>query len=200
MPDALTEALFTIFRAVATFVGAFIGWVLGGPLTRLAYRLAARRPAPGWLPPLGKLGGALLIAALIWYHLPFGGGPGWGFGGSGLGAGSGEGAGPGKGKSKTSVEGEGHGNTETATRTKLEIELLGGANVAEGRYYLMRRKPPAKTLAEVEAEVKGQADKLEVHLVFPETEDNLATRHPAAGRLRRLLADYRIPVVEGAGK
>jgi hypothetical protein len=195
----MTGALFIMIRAVAAIIGAFIGWVLGGPLTRLAYRLTVRRPAPGWLPPLGRFAGALVVATLVFLFLPLGGGSGWGWG-SGWGTGAGEGTGEGKGKGKGKIEGEGDGKTETATRTQLEIELLGGANVAEGRYYLVRRKPPAKTLTEVEAEIKDQADKLEVHLVFRETDDNLATRHPAAGRLRRLLADYKIPVVEGAGK
>jgi hypothetical protein len=194
--------LFILIRGLVALAAAFVGWVLGGLLTRGVYRLVAGKPAPGWLPPLGKVTAACVLAVLVFLFLPLGGGDGWGWGpgwGSGPGEGQGKGAGDaaasnGDGKKETKKPGK----NETATRTQLEIELLGGADVKDGRYYLLKRQPPAKTLAEVEAELRDQAEKLEVHLIF--TDRSVATSHPAAGRLRDLLRQHKVPMVEMPGR
>jgi hypothetical protein len=197
-------ALYILVRGLVALAAAFAGWVLGGLLTRGLYRLFAGKPAPGWLPPLGKVTAACTLAVLVFLFLPLGGGDGWGWG-PGWGAGPGEGEGKGKGRGDaTTANGDGNGaakkksKNETATRTQVEIELLGGADVKDGRYYLVRRQPPAKTLAEVEAELGDPTDKLEVHLIF--TDRSVATSHPAAGRLRDLLRQHKVPMVEMPGR
>jgi hypothetical protein len=185
--------LYILIRSVVALVGALVGYVLGGIVTRLGYRFTAGRPAPGWLVPIGKVGGAGLLGTLLFWFLPLGGGEGWGWGpGWGMGPADGAGTAAGDGKKK---DGDGSGPVTTTVREKLEIELIGGARVkSDGRYYLVKRLEPPQTLAEVEALLKPQADKLEVHLVF--TDGSVATSHPAAHRLRDLLRQCEIPTVE----
>jgi hypothetical protein len=195
-------ALYILVRGLVALAAAFVGWVLGGLLTRGVYRLFAGKPAPGWLPPLGKVTAACTLAVLVFLFLPLGGGDGWGWG-PGWGSGPGDGQGKGKGDATATngdadTDAKNSGKKETATRTQLEIELLGGADVKEGRYYLLKRQPPAKTLAEVEAELREHTDKLEVHLIF--TDRSVATSHPAAGRLRELLRQNKVPMVEMPGR
>lgn len=193
-------ALFLIVRGIVALVGGFVGWIAGGLVVRLLYRVLARRPAPGWLVPLGKAGCGTLLAVLIFLFLPLGGGDGWGWGpGFGIGPGTGPGqngeTGEDDGKKKGNAEGKGGpSQLETATRTQLDIELVGGADVMNGRYYLINREPPPQSLAAVEETIKERSDKLEVHLIF--TDASVATSHPAAWRLRELLRQYKIPMVE----
>lgn len=183
---------FLFIRIAAAIGGALVGYFLSGPVLRMLYRLAFQRPAPGWLLPLGKLSSATVIGLLIFFFLPLGGGDGWGWGpgwGTGAGSDGGDKAGKSKGKQAASSEG--------AVREKLEIELLGGKKYAgDERFYLVKRTPPAKTLAEVEELLKDQADKLEVHILLTDESESVARSHPAFRRLRDLLQRYRIPTVE----
>lgn len=194
----MMETLFLLIRCVVALGAGFVGWILGGPAIRSMYRLAARKPAPGWLGPIGKFAGAVLVAFLVFLFLPLGGGsglgwgPGWGSGAGGAGGNS-EG-GKGKGDQGTPHDLKKDGKGAPVAREKLEIELLGGAKITgEGRYYLLKRLPPAKTLPEVEAELKDRASKVEVHLVF--TDQSVAENHGAVRRLRDLLGQLQIPTL-----
>jgi hypothetical protein len=183
---------FLFIRIAAAIGGALVGYFLSGPVLRMLYRLAFQRPVPAWLLPLGKLGSAAIIGVLIFFFLPLGGGDGWGWGpGWGTGAGGDDGGKAGKSKSKQTA------STDGAVREKLEIELLGGKKYAgDERFYLVKRTPPAKTLAEVEELLKDHADKVEVHILLTDESESVARSHPAFRRLRELLQRYRIPTVE----
>lgn len=189
----ITAPIFWLIKIAAALGGAIIGYLVSGPVIRLSYRAAFRRPVPGWLLPLGRLAGATLAGALL-FMLATLGGNGLGWGGSGLGLGAGPGTGPGADKSGTEKGKPGRGKGEKATREKLVIELLGGHRVAgDQRYYLLKVDEPAKTLGEVEDFVKTKADTLEVHVKL--TDDSVAASHPAVGRLRELLQRYQVPTV-----
>jgi len=171
---------------------AVIVFFLSGPALRGLYRVAFHRPIPGWLLPLGKVTAALVTAVVVFWFLVWGPGGGWGLGPGG-GPGSSQG-GNGPGKSSGATDKPLAKNGKAPAREKLVIELLGGNRVGpDGRYYLLRREPPAKTLHELEDVLKEKADKLEVHVLF--TDDSVAAGHPAVRRLRDLLQQYRIPTV-----
>src|SRR5689334_18126058 len=88
----ITATVFWVVRLAAGFGGALVGWFVTGPVTRLLYRGAFQRPAPGWLVSWARLGGAALVGLLLFYFLPLGGGRGFGWG-----PGAGSGPGPGRG-------------------------------------------------------------------------------------------------------
>ena len=184
----MTAALFLFVKTAAAIGGALIGYLVSSPVVRLLYRLAFGRPVPGWFLPLGRLAGAALLGALLFFLVSLGG-SGFGWGGPG---GLGIGLGPGTGKT-----GDGRGTPSAgakATREKLVIELLGGNQVgAEQRYYLLKDQEPAKTLGEVEELIKVKADKIEAHIVL--TDESVATSHPALARLHELLQRYQVPTV-----
>lgn len=184
----MTAGVYLLIRIAAAVGSAIIGYFVMGPALRLLYRLAFQRAVPGWALPLGRLAGAGLVGALVFFFLPLGGGPGWGWG-PGWGAGPGDGASKGESGDKVKVT---NGTKKSAVREKLVIELLGGKRyLGEGRYYLIKSEPPARTLGEVEEHVKDKADKLLVHLLI--TEESVAASHPAVARLRDLLQRYQIP-------
>ena len=185
----ITAPVLLFIKIAAAAGGALVGYFVSGPIVRLLFRLAFQRPAPGWFVPLGRLGGAALLGALLFFLVSLGGG-GWGWGGGG----SGFGAGPGTGKAGSEQGKPGTGKSDKPTREKLVIELLGGNRVAgDLRYYLLDSAQPAKTLAEVEALLKEKADKLEVHVGL--TDESVAASHPAVARLRELLHRYQVPTV-----
>ena len=74
-----------------------------------------------------------------------------------------------------------NGAKKGAVREKLVIELLGGSRyMGEGRYYLIKSQPPARTLGEVEEHIKDKSDKLLVHVLI--TDESVAASHPAVAR------------------
>lgn len=186
----MTAAIYLVIRSVAAVAGALLGYFVTGPVLRLLYRLALGRPVPGWLLPLGRLGGAALIGALIFFFLPLGGGPGWGWGpgwGAGLGEGTGQSDNGDKGKAA-------NGAKKGPVREKLVIELLGGSRyLGEGRFYLIKSEPPARTLGEIEEYIKDRADKLLVQIQV--TDESVAPGHVAVSRLHELMQRYQIPTV-----
>lgn len=187
----ITAPIFWLIKIAAALGGAIIGYLISGPAIRLLYRLAFQRPAPGWMVPLGKLGGAALLGALFFFMVSLGG-SGWGWGGGG--GGSGDGVGPGTGPTSGDKPKPGMGTNEKATREKLVIELLGGNRVgADGRYYLLNGREPAKTLGEVEDVIKQKPDKIIANLQF--TDESVALRHPAVERLRDMLQRHQVPIV-----
>ncbi|MCI0639348.1 MAG: hypothetical protein L0Y72_27170 [Gemmataceae bacterium] len=200
----LTTPIFVVLRFVAAVGGAFAGWFAGPPIARFLCRLAFHRPLPGWLRPVTRLSGSLLFAFLVYFFLPLGGGPGFGWGpGAGGAPGPGQGTGKENGVASNKEKNEGKdpsgGNDKkmppTLVREPVDIELIGGERYkGDGRYYLMRRKEPPRTLDEVEAFFKEHKDRLEVHIIL--TEESVGTRQGALGRLRDLTKKYKIPTVD----
>lgn len=189
-------SLFWAIRAAVALVACVVGWFLAPVLTRFLYRLAFHRPLPGWGTFLSRLGGALVLGFLAFYYVPLGGGAGWGWGpggggGPGLGPGSGGGTNDGKGKGgKVADDKKGLAKIPNS----LEIELLGGERYKQDeRYYLIERKPPAKTLDEVEDYLKNQKD-VSVLFIVLLPEESVGSKHPAVGRLKTLAESYKIKV------
>jgi hypothetical protein len=187
-------------RIVVALIGVFIGWIIAAPLVRIFFRLAFQRPAPGWLQSGSKLAGSLLLGFLIFMFLPLGGG-----GGGGLGTGGGTGDGTGKGSGKDSGNGSVVKNGDKGqpdkknsipspkTRQPLEIEIIDVDRYkGDEHYYLLQRKEPAKTLAEVEEHIKDKKDKLEVHILMT---TNSVSRREAQDPLEDLTKRYEIPSV-----
>lgn len=187
------ESFVWLIKIAAALGGAIVGFLLSGPALRLLYRLAFQRPVPAWLVPVGKFAGAAACAALFFILVSLGGGWGFGLGPGDGGKGGGYANGDsGKTKDKRKTP---DGSGPKIGRTKLEIELVGGANFkGEGRFYLVERRPPAKTLEEVETLIREQAGNLEVHLVF--TDESVGEKNPPVGLLCDVLQRHGVPFVK----
>jgi hypothetical protein len=178
----LSAAALMVLRVIAAIGGAFVGWFVSDPLARITYRLVARKPIPGWSLPWIKLSAAVIVALLVYFFIPLGGGPGgWGYG-PGLGGGPGLGPGEG-GKGTDSAPNSGVKGDDKAlptdknavrdkrsgpvVRKPVEIEVLGAKRyTGEERYYLVRPTDKARTLKEVEAYFKEHGGTLELHVVL----------------------------------
>lgn len=206
----LGEAAIEVVRVIAGVGGAFVGWFVSDPLARLTYRLAIQKPIPSWTLPFAKVGGAATLGLLVYFLVRIGGGPdGWGYG---PGVGGDPGKGPGEGKDKTALTKDVKSDDKkpgvddavkpadksppAVVRKIVEIEILGGERylrVGEERYYLLRTTGKAMTLEEVDAYLKENRAKLELHVVV--TEDSpakgLGIREDLVERANR----YEIPQV-----
>lgn len=187
--------LFFAIRITFAIVGLIIGWFAGGPLSRLMYRVAFRRPIPGWLLPWMKAcwGGGL--AALLFFFLPLGGGGGWGAGGAGWGLGNGAGTGTDGAKDgKTGGDPVAKVSAKKGRET-LTIELVGGVRyMGEDRYYLIDRKEPPTSLAAVEKKIATATSSLEVEILLGKDEDRtVGPGHDAVKALRELADQHKIP-------
>lgn len=190
-----------IVRLIAAVGGFVVGYMISGPLWRLVWRLAARKPVPGGLLPVLKTCTGLVVAALLYTLVGFGGGGGWGWGpggGGGFGPG-GTGAGDGKaGPSGPAGDGKGKGTgatVKTPGREIFEVEMLGGARyLGDGKFYLINRTSPPVALDEIETAFKARPDKLELHIHY--VPDSVGQRTGPAERLRDLASKYQIPLVE----
>jgi hypothetical protein len=196
----VTATVLWVLRIGLALGGAVIGWFVSGPVIRLLYRGAFRRPAPGWLMPWARLGGAALVGLLIFYYLPLGGGGGWGWG-LGAGAGPGLGTGDGSGYTKAEKAAIADKNGETSKKNyleALEIELVGGTSYqGEGRFYLIKRRQPAVNLAEVDDHIKKNKERLGEYVTIILTPESVAAQHGAVLRLVTIIEDNgRIPQVK----
>ena len=187
----LTIGLFWALRVAAAIGAALVGWFVSGPILRLAYRGLARRPAPNWLMPWARLGGAALCGLLAYFFLPLGGGGGLGWG---PGAGGGPGIGPGTGLTKATPGDEGkQQSTEAAKATvkpleNLEIELIGGKRYrGDGRYYLINRREPVVTLEEVEKYLRENAAHLAEYVTIVLAPTSVDAQHGAVLRLSTVI-------------
>lgn len=182
-----------VLKIVAGLGGAVFGWFLTGPLVRLFHRAAFRKPVPKWLLPWTKLAGALALGLLLYYVTNWGGGAGWGWGpgsggGPGLGAGDGSGAKPAKDKATDKA-----GSTTQKRRDPFDIEIIDvDTYKGDEKYYLLKRKPPAKSLTEVEDFLKDNKDRLEVHVIQT---NNSVSEVEGLTPLRTLTQKYEIPIV-----
>jgi hypothetical protein len=204
----LPQAALMVLRVIAAIGGAFVGWFLSDPLARISYRLVAHKPIAGWTLPWIKMSGAVLVALLVYFFIPLGGGSGgWGFG-PGLGGGPGLGHGEG-GKDKASPTPEKSAKVDKKTaaedkavardkrqsavvRKPVEIEVLGAKRYqGEERYYLLRANGKALNLKEVEAYFKEHRDTLELHVVL--TDDSPDEGLGIVEDLTRLASRLEIP-------
>lgn len=185
----LSGPLYLFMRLAAALGGLVAGWFLSGPISRLLYRIIARKPIPSDVLAWCKVGGAALSAFLIFYFLPLGsGGGGHGHGPGNGGAGEGKGSGTGHGDATKKGDGGDKGNGD-AKRDTIAIELLGGDSYKDDqRYYLLDRKPPAVSLKEVDQLFQDKRGKLQVLIVL--TRDSVGERHGAVTRLQNLARKY----------
>ena len=194
----MVATLFWGLRVAAGIGAGLVGWFLTGPIVRLLYRGAFRRPAPGWLLPWARLGGAAVIGLLVFYYLPLGGGGGFGWG---AGAGGGPGRGPGDGSSTTKKDQLAETEKANVVKTpikgleNLEIELIGGKRYRDdGRYYLINRREPEVALEDVEDYLKKNKDRLAEYVTIVLTPTSVDAQHGAVLRLNTVIEKYdRIP-------
>ena len=194
----VVATLFWGLRVAAGIGAGLVGWFLTGPVVRLLYRGALRRPVPGWLLPWARLGGAALLGLLVYYYLPLGGGGGFGWG---AGAGGGPGRGPGDGSATTKNDKPADAEITNIAKApikgieNLEIELIGGKRYRnDGRYYLISRQEPAVGLEEVEDYLKKSKDRLAEYVTIVLTPKSVDAQHGAVLRLNTVIEKYdRIP-------
>ncbi len=189
-----------VLRVIAAVGGAFVGWFLSDPLARVAYWLAVQKAIPGWTLPWLKLSSAVLVALLVYYLIPLGGGPGgWGYG-PGLGGDPGLGAGAkdagtaavDAGKARSDKVKPPEKSPEAVVRKPIEIEVLGGKRYpGDERYYLLRTTGKAMTIGEVEMYFKENGRKLELHVIL--TDDSPDDVTGVTEALTRLAGRYQIP-------
>jgi hypothetical protein len=160
------EVVSFTLKVMATAGGAILGWFVTPPVVRLLVRLAIHKSAPKPLVTVGRLMGALLVAAVVWSIWSFGSGQGWGFG-SGWGGSPGSGQGKG-GTGKQEVAKNDVQKDDTAREKdkkkavlpvadKLTVRMRGGTGVEiEERFYLVDNKP--RTLNEVKQILKDGRD------------------------------------------
>jgi hypothetical protein len=196
----VAATLLGLVRLAAAVGGALLGWFVTGPVARLLYRAAFRRPVPGWLLPWARLGGAALAGWLFFCFLPLGGSGGFGWG---PGAGGGAGLGPGDGSGNTTLADKAAPADEAASKkVLLEIELSGGTRYrGDGRYYLIHRREPAVTLEEVEDYFKKNEGSLAEYVIIVLTPNQSVDElHPAVLRLKTIIEKYqRKPQVKDVG-
>jgi hypothetical protein len=191
--DALdmTARVLWVLRLAAGACGALLGWFVTGPVARIAYRGALRRPVPRWLLPWARLAGAALLGLLLFYFLPLGGGGslGWGPGAGGPGSGAnGSGTTP-QDKTATTATAASSGKNLEA----LEIEVIGGTRYqGDRRFYLIARREPAVTLDQVEEYFKANQDRLAEYVTIVLTPDqSVDVGHPAVLRLNTIIEKYK---------
>lgn len=204
----LQEWIFWAFRVVAGLGTLVVAWFILGPLIQALVRIALHKKLPKWAVTWLRTIGAVVLGMLVYYYLPVGGGPGWGPGTGGPSSGPGSGTGQqGKNGKHAGTKDEGkptEGKKDSSKETSglgkdvLEIELLGGARYKrDERYYLLGKKEPAKTIAEVDEHLKQSAGKYRiVHVVL--TKESVSEEDPAVSRLQRLVQQkYKLaaPVV-----
>jgi hypothetical protein len=169
---AIRQAVTVALRIFLAAAAAFLVWLVSGPLLRMLYRLASRRPAPGFLVSAGRLASAAVVGILVFWYLPLGGGggSGWGlFGGGGGGEGAGPGGpgqGTGTGKDKEAKD------TGQPTKEVLRIEMVASKLVPRGddHYYLIDGKEPRnrKEIKKLLEDNKGRWGQMDI-LTGPDT-------------------------------
>ncbi|HYV38474.1 MAG TPA: hypothetical protein VE988_22510 [Gemmataceae bacterium] len=179
-------------RLIAAAGGFVVGYLVAGPVAAGLVRAAFHKPIPRSLGTCAKLGGGLLLAAIVFIYMPIGSGGG---GGGGTGGGTGSGKGPfkgGTGNGATAAPGKGSSESGTGkdkpanTSEILVIEMLGPTTAEGDKFYLLHRKGPAVNFEGVEAYWKmhrEQWSRVEVVLTRTSTSEN----DPAVVRLRQMV-------------
>jgi hypothetical protein len=203
----LQEGVLGIVRIIATVGGAIVGWFVCDPLTRGLYRLSFRAATPGSLLLVTKLSGAAALSLLIYFYMPLGGG------GGGLGWGPGMGGEPGKGKGEggdKTTPSNGKDTERPADKDKseaakkaplvlepVEIEIISTkAYKKDGRFYLIKRAGPARTLAELGDYLKQNQGTIEVTPIL--TRDSFDDTQPdnPLSKLLNLTEDHKVKTLQ----
>jgi hypothetical protein len=201
----LQEGVLGVVRIIATIGGAIVGWFVCDPVTRGLYRLSFRAATPGSLLFITKASGAAALSLLIYFYMPLGGG------GGGLGWGPGPGGEPGKGKGQggdKALSADGKNSDKAADKEKVEadkkqplvlepveIEIISTkAYKKDGRFYLVKRAPPALTVAELEDYLKQNQGKIEVTPIL--TRDSFDESQPPLGELIKLTNDLKVKTLQ----
>jgi hypothetical protein len=196
LPDlGIQELVFLILRLTAATGGFVVGYLLTGLAARGLYRLTVQRPMPGWLTPVVKLMGGVIVAILIFLGLPLG----FGGGGGGSGGGTGMGKGQLKGDRGTATTGSSVASefpgpaNEKANQEKtpegsetLIIEMLGPSTADGDKFYKIHRQAPPVDFGAVEAfwnQTRPRWARVEIVLTRTSTSEN----DPAVDKLRRLV-------------
>ncbi len=192
LPDFIYQPLLV----VAAALGAVVGWFVAAAVARTLVRLAFHRQLPEGGQLVARVGGAILVGALIYFCLPLG--PGGG-GGSGTNGGKGEGKGPGTdkngpgqpgkdkpGQDKTGPDKTGQPGKTLTPADWLLIEVLENPR-GEDKFYLLHRKEPARNLKEVEEFLqKNKTAFKEIHIVVT-GKSNYPARKDIEEKLQELL-------------
>jgi hypothetical protein len=196
--DDIKELLFFLLRVGVALVGAFLGWLVSGPLVRLLVRLAFHRPASPLVLRFGRLAGAVLAGLLVYYFFHLGsGGSGGGIGG-GIGQGQGSQAGnngstPDKNPDKSARDRSTEDTQPQPAKEKLAIEIILSKHYkGDDRYYLLQGKEPAQTLKEVEDYLAKRRKKLELVEIIVYA-NSVAAAKPPVKDLVKLLDSYKVP-------
>jgi hypothetical protein len=196
--DDLKDFLFLLLRFGVALVGAFVGWLVSGPLVRLLVRLAFQRPTSPLVLRFGRLGGAVLAGVLVFIFFHFG--PGGSGGGSGGGTGPGQGPHAGRNGSpqdkkppETQRDKAADVSPPPPGKESLTIEMiLSKRYQGDGRYYLIQGKEPPRNLEEVEKYIQKRKKKeMQVEIII--YANSIAKAQPAVMDLEKLLDRYKIP-------
>jgi hypothetical protein len=199
MPDIfggnIQDIFFFVLRLLAAVGGFLAGWVLGGPAAAVLGRLAFHRPMPPSARFVSKLGSGLLVGLLVFWYLVLGPGGGGGGRGGGTGAGVGpgkKGSGPAKVDGKGTGEDVGKGSLSPKTQKsseRLAIKLLGGAEVKDGKYYLIDKSSTALDAAALKSRLEEVRNKIAgVDIIV--SDNSVGTDHPAYRYLLQLTLEY----------
>jgi hypothetical protein len=195
--DWLTAPAFTLARIAAAVGGAFLGYLLSGPLVRGMYRAAFHRPTPRLFAFWGKVLSGLLVGFLCYWFLPIGGDGGLGWG---TGPGGGPGRGPGEGnkgapfakddKDKV-VEKEKEKKSQIDIRTKIHVLLLGPKHkVKDDKYYLVDKATTPEDLDALKKRLAGKEN--QVVVVIQLNDDSVYDEHHAVTKLVRELDKMKV--------
>ena len=205
--DLGQEGLFFIIRIIATIGGAVVGWFAGDLSTRGIYFLWYRASAPGILVFSVKVVVAILLALVIYFFVPLGGG--------GLGNGPGVGGAPSKGDGKGDGKGDKNAITDSARKDdkatdkdsktpkvdpekkplrQLVIEVLGGDRLPDDgreRYYLIAKAAEPLSITEVKDYFKKSEGTFDTVWIV-HTEHTVVVPGPLdpTRRLQKLVGDH----------
>jgi hypothetical protein len=205
MPDLGMQ----ILKGLAVVGGAAVGGLGSGLLLRLLVRLTVHRPAPPKAILLVRILGAVALGLAVWVWVSSSGGLGPGGGGL-LGTGAGSGQAPiAKTESGQSAEPAPVPDMATPPRPlpdsppglaqdTLRIEILGGARVQQGRFYLREGTKEALTLDEVRKAIQTRQQEKDkpplkgiVILIYG---TSVARDHPAVRNLAKWAEENHLSV------
>jgi hypothetical protein len=189
-----------VLKGLAVVGGAAVGGLGSGLLLRLLVRLAVHRPAPRTALVLVRTLGALALGLAVWVWVSSSGGLGPG-GGGWFGAGAGSVQAP-IAKTEPGQSAEPAPMPDIATPPRpspdsppglaqdtLRIEILGGARVQQGRFYLLEGAKEPLALDEVRKAIQARQQEKDkpplkgiVILIYG---SSVARDHPAVRNLAK---------------
>ncbi len=184
-------------KSLAVAGGGLIGYCLGWIVATLIDRWLFAKKSPPQLKKAVCIVSGVAVAVLLAIILFGGGGDGL-FGGGGSGNNDGKGTNTPEDKGKQPPEVKPKDDTKKppekiepkppepkATPGDVRIAILGGADVRDGKFYLVNEDPTPKTFDELKATLEAlrAKSKEEVTLVFRFTKEQLGDNHPEMKKL-----------------